>query len=221
MLRRAVLGILSCHCFFRPSALARLIIATIRSQFQSHRPNQSGLKAGKNAPRDWKMIRTVWLAAVSLAVLGAMAGGKALTTPVALPISDMQVDGNTIGADAGHEAMIKADRLKVTYVRQEAPTQPAPILTEPPIPEVRSATSPVETRIVGRHWHDPSDKKSSAPGSPQSNQPIATRKGTPADPSGSQAADRSRHTESTKPCSRTSAFSDVLRSLKLSPACDS
>ena len=104
------------------------------------------------------MIRTVWLAAVALAVLGAVAGGKALTTPVALPISDTRVDGNTIGADVDHEAMTKADRLEVTYVRQEAPTQPAPLLTEPSIPEIRSVTSPVETRIVGRHWHDPSDK---------------------------------------------------------------
>jgi hypothetical protein len=210
----------------RPSALARLIIATIRSQFQSHRPNQSCSKVEKNDLRDWKMIRSVWLAAMSLAVLGAVAGGKALTAPVALPISDTQVDGNTISADVSHEAMIKADRLEVTYVRQETvrqetPTQPAPLLTEPSIPEIRSVTSPVETRIVGRHWHDPSDKKSSTPGSTQSKQPIASRKGRPADPSDSQAADRSKHTESTKPCNRTSAFSDVLRSLKLSPACDS
>jgi hypothetical protein len=167
------------------------------------------------------MIRTVWLAAVSLAVLGAMAGGKALTTPVALPISDTQVDGNTIGADVGHEAMIKADRLEVTYVRQEMPTQPALLLTEPSVPEVRSVTPPVETRIVNRHWHDPSDKKSSTPGSTQPKQLIATKKGRPADPSGSQAADRSKHTESPKPCSRTSAFGDVLRSLNLSPACAS
>ncbi len=167
------------------------------------------------------MIRTVWLAAVSLAALGAVAGGKALTTPVALPISDTQIDGNTTGADVGHEAMIKADRLEVTYVRQETPTQPAPLLTEPSIPEIRSVTPPVETRIVGRHWHDPSDKKSSTPGPTQSKQLIATKRGRPTDPNGSQAADRTKQTESTKPCSRTSAFGNVLRSLNLSPACDS
>jgi hypothetical protein len=164
------------------------------------------------------MIRTVWLTAAALAVLGAVAGGKAFTIPVAPPISDTLVNESTIGADVGHEAMIKADRLEVTYVRQETPTQPAPLLTEPSIPEIRSATSPVETRIVSRHWHDPSDKKSSTPGSKPL---IATKRGRPTDPNGGQAADRSKHTESTKPCSRTSAFGDVLRSLSLSPACDS
>jgi hypothetical protein len=167
------------------------------------------------------MIRTVWLAAVALAVLGAVAGGKTLTAPAAQPISDTQVDGNTIGADVDHEAMTKADRLEVTYVRQEMPAQPAPLLTEPSIPEIRSVTSPVETRIVGRHWHDPSDQKSSTPGPTQSKPLIATKRSRPTDPSGAQAADRSKHTESTKPCSRTSAFGDVLRSLNLSPACDS
>jgi hypothetical protein len=168
------------------------------------------------------MTRTVWLAAMSLAVLGAVAGGKALTAPVAPPVSNTQVDGNTIGVDVGQEAMIKADRLEVTYVRQETPTQPAPLLTEPSIPEIRSVTSPVETtRIVGRHWHDPGDKKSSTPGSTQSRPLIAAKRGRPADPSAGQAADRTKQTESTKPCSRTSAFGNVLRSLNLSPACDS
>jgi hypothetical protein len=167
------------------------------------------------------MIRTVWLAAVALAVLGAVAGGKALTAPVAPPISDTQIGRNPIGTDVGQKAMIKADRLEVTYVRQETPTQPAPPLTEPSIPEIRSVTSPVETRIVGRHWHDPSDQKSSTPGPTQSKPLIATKRGRPTDPSGGQAADRSKQTESTKPCSRTSTFGNVLRSLNLSPACDS
>jgi hypothetical protein len=167
------------------------------------------------------MIRTVWLAAASLAVLGVMAGGRALTLPVAPPIPDTLVVGNTVGADAGHGALIKADRLEVTYVRQETPTQPAPLLTEPSVPQIRSGASPVETNIVSRHWHDPSDKKSSTPGSTPSRQLTAIKKGRPADPGGSQAADRSRHTESTKPCGRTSAFGDVLRSLNLSPACAS
>jgi hypothetical protein len=162
------------------------------------------------------MIRTVWLAAASLAVLGGMAGGRALTTPVAPPISDTLVVGNTIGADTGHGALVKADRLEVTYVRQETPTPPALLSTEPSVPQIRS-----ETNIVSRHWHDPSDKKSSTSGSTLSRQLAAIKKGRPADPGGSQAADRSKHTESTKPCSRTSAFGDVLRSLNLSPACTS
>jgi hypothetical protein len=167
------------------------------------------------------MIRTIWLAAVSLAVLGAMAGGKALTTPVALPISDTLVGRNTIGADVAHQAMIKADRLEVTYVRQETSTQPAPPSTEPPVREIRSVLPPVETRIVSRHWHDPSDQKSSRPLSTQSNRLTTGKKSKPADPSIHQTADRSKHTESTKPCSRPGAFGDVLRSLNLSPACAS
>lgn len=167
------------------------------------------------------MIRTIWLAAAFLAVLGAMAGGRALTIPVAPPNSDTLAAGGTVGAGVADAALVKADRLEVTYVSRETPTPPALLLTEPSIPEIRTVTSPVETSIVSRHWHDPSDKKSSTSGSTPSRQLTAVKKGRPADPGGSQAADRSKHTESTKPCGRSSAFGDVLRSLNLSPSCAS
>jgi hypothetical protein len=75
------------------------------------------------------MIRTVWLAAVCLVVLGAMAVGKVAKTPAAPTTDETPVDGAAVGADLVHEPLTKADRLQITYVRQETPSQS----TVPPI----------------------------------------------------------------------------------------
>jgi hypothetical protein len=45
------------------------------------------------------MIRTVWLATVCLAVLGAMAVAKVAKTPAAQTTDETPVEGATIGAD--------------------------------------------------------------------------------------------------------------------------
>jgi ribosomal protein S14 len=50
---------------------------------------------------------------------------------------------------------------------------------------------------------------------------AASKKGKPADPKVSRAAERSKPAEHLKPCKRTGAFDDLLRSLNLSPACAS
>jgi hypothetical protein len=54
------------------------------------------------------MIRTVWLAAVCLIVLGAMAVGKVTKIP-APTNDDTLVDGPTVGADLIQEPLSKAD----------------------------------------------------------------------------------------------------------------
>jgi hypothetical protein len=157
-------------------------------------------------------MRTVWLATTCLAVLGALAVAKALTTPVA-PIVERQMDETTIGTGLAQDTLTKADRLEITYERQETPAQPALHPTEPFIPPVPTIVPPVETKIISRHWHDPNAKTSSAAKSiPKKT--VATKKAN-------QAADRSKLVEPVKPCDRTGAFGDLLRSLNLSPACDS
>jgi hypothetical protein len=162
------------------------------------------------------MMRTVWLATTCLAVLGALAVAKALTTPVA-PIVERQVDETTVGTGLAQDTLTKADRLEITYVRQEIPAQPKLHPTEPLIPPFPTIVPPVERKIISRHWHDPNATTKSKQPKPM----VATKKGKSVDPKGNQAADRSKPTEPVKPCSRPGAFGDLLKSLNLSPACDS
>jgi hypothetical protein len=68
------------------------------------------------------MIRTVWLAAACLVVLGATAAGKVANTPAAQTTNEKPLGGVTVGTDLAREPLIKADRLEVTYVRQNTPS---------------------------------------------------------------------------------------------------
>jgi hypothetical protein len=169
------------------------------------------------------MIRTVWLAGVCLVVLGAMAVGK--VTKIPAPTNDETlVDGATVGADLIQEPLSKADRLQITYVRQETPSQSAVPPTDPSPPdvsppEVQKVTSPAQMNIVSRHWHEPHVANLLAAKSKQSVTAKKTR--SAADSRGTQAADRSKPSGQTKRCDRTAAFSGLLRSLNLAPACDS
>jgi hypothetical protein len=156
------------------------------------------------------MIRTVWLAAACLVVLGAMGAGKVANTPAAQTTDEKPLNGATVGADFAREPLIKADRLEVTFVRQETPSQPTLQPIDPIVP-------PAEMNIVSRHWHDPNAKNSSAAKSKR----IAKNGKSAADSRDSQAADRSKPSEQTKRCDRTAVFSGLLRSLNLAPACDS
>jgi hypothetical protein len=166
------------------------------------------------------MIRTVWLATICLAVLSALAIGKALT-PADPRVAERLADETTVGTDLAQDTLSKADRLEITYVRQDVPARSALQPTEPIVPAVSSVPRPVETKIVSRHWHDPNAISSPPDKAKQPKQTGTNKKSKIVDRKGSQAADRSKPTEPMKPCSRPGAFGDLLRSLNLSPACDS
>jgi hypothetical protein len=161
------------------------------------------------------MIRTVWLTAACLVVLGAMAAGNVANTPATQTPDEKPLDGATVGADLAREPLIKADRLEVTYVRQETPSQPTLQPIDPIVPEVQKMVSPAETNIVSRHWHEPNAT------SPAKSKQTAKKGKSATDTRDSQAADRARSGEQTKRCDRTAAFGGLLRSLNLAPACDS
>ena len=144
------------------------------------------------------MIRTVWLATTCLALLGALAVGKALTAPVAPASAHSAVDEATVGTGVNQVALAKGDRLEITYVHQETPAQSASQPTEPFIPPVPTIAPPVETKIISRHWHDPNATALSAAKSKHPKQTVATKKGKSVDPKSSQAADRSKLTEQAK-----------------------
>jgi hypothetical protein len=162
------------------------------------------------------MIRTVWLAIICLAVLSALAVAKALKTPADAIVAERPTDQMTVGTGLAQDTLSKADRLEITYVRQEILPQSAMQPTKPFILAVSSTTLPIETKISSRHWHDPN-----ATSLPPTKAKQAKQTGTNKSKIGGQAADRSKPTEPMKPCSRPGAFGDFLRSLNLSPACDS
>jgi hypothetical protein len=100
------------------------------------------------------MMRTVWLATIFLAVLGALAVGKALRTPADSIVPEVSTDQMTVGTGLTQNALRKADWLEINYARQEIlPTAVQP--TDPIVPAVSSVPQPVETKILSRHWHDP------------------------------------------------------------------
>jgi hypothetical protein len=141
------------------------------------------------------MIRTVCLAAVCLVVLGAMAVSKVAKTPT--PTNDETlVDRATVGAELIQEPLIKADRLQITYVRPETPSQSPVPPTDPSLPDVQKVTSPAEMNIVSRHWHDPNATNLLAAKSKQS--VTAKKTKSAADSRGTQAADRSKLSAQTK-----------------------
>jgi hypothetical protein len=166
------------------------------------------------------MIRTVWLATICLAVLSALAVAKALKTPADAIVAERPTDQMPVGTGLAQDTLSKADRLEITYVRQEILPQSTVQPTEPFVPAVSSTTLPIETKIISRHWHDP-NATTSPPAKPKQAKQTGTNKSKIVDRKGGQAADRSKPTEPMKPCSRPGAFGDLLRSLNLSTACDS
>jgi len=153
-----------------------------------------------------------------LAVLGALLVGKAVKTPVALAV-ETSMNATTIGTSLAQAPLTKADRLEFAYARQETPAQSALPPTEPSISPVVTIVPPVEPKIISRHWHDANATTSSVGKSKQPAPMAASKKGKPADPKVSRAAERSKPAGPLKPCKRTGAFDDLLRSLNLSPAC--
>src|SRR6266851_3998691 len=164
------------------------------------------------------MIRTMWLTIACLAVLAALLVGKALKTPVALA-AVTPIDETTIGTGTAQDPLTKADRLEFAGVRPEIPAQFALRPTVPLTPPVPTSVPAVETKIVSGDWHDPDATASLTGKSKKPTRMAAGKKGKSVDANGSRIADRSRPARHAKPCHRTGAFDDFLKSLKLSPAC--
>ena len=164
------------------------------------------------------MIRTVWLAIVCLALVSALAAGKAPRTPAGPTAAEISADESTVGIADAQDTLSKADRLEINYVRQETSPQAALQSIEPTAPVVTPPSPPAETKIRSRHWRDPNAFSSSLKDS-QRTEAKKTSKNV--DRKRNQAADRSKPSEPVKPCSRPGPFGDLLRAVNLSPACAS
>jgi hypothetical protein len=170
--------------------------------------------------RGLSMIRTVWLATICLMVLSALAVGNAFRTPAEAIDAERLAEEMTVGTRPAQDTLSKADRLEITYVRQEMP-QPADQPTGQLAPVIEPSPPPIQTKIASRHWHDRNAVSSTRTKAKQPKQARTNKKKSKiVDRKHSQAADRSKPTEPTKPCGRPGALGDFLRSLHLSPACD-
>jgi hypothetical protein len=106
------------------------------------------------------MIRTIWLAAVCLAALGAVTAGKVFTTAATPTIHETPADGATVDGGLTQEPLPKSDRLQIINMRQEALPEFGLQPIEPSVPEVQNSVSLEAPIIVNRHWHDPYDTNS-------------------------------------------------------------
>ena len=64
------------------------------------------------------MIRTVWLAVLSLALVTVLATAKALWTPASHIAAGVPVDETTLDISQAQEPLSKSDRLDVNNARQ-------------------------------------------------------------------------------------------------------
>ena len=162
-----------------------------------NRPNRRGGYSAATGLGQ-RMIRTVWLATICLAVLSALAVGKALRTPADSIVAEAPTDQMTVGTGLAQDTLSKADRLEINYARQEILPQPALQPTEQPepiVPAVSSVPPPVETKTISRHWHDPHAISSSAAKPNTQNRPPPTRRAKRSTAKRGEAAYRSKPTE--------------------------
>jgi hypothetical protein len=123
-----------------------------------------------------KMIRTIWLATICLVVLSTLAVGKAVMTRTPSSATERPTDQTTNGTGLTQDTLGKADRLEITYARQEAPATSVSQPTEPVVPTIASAPPPVTNKIISRHWRDP-NAFSSAQKPKQAQQTASSKKG--------------------------------------------
>jgi hypothetical protein len=183
------------------------------------------------------MIRTVWLTFASLTLIGALTVGKALTTP-ATPISTgqaiVEVENNLIA-----DTLTKADRLAITYHSSDvAPSavKPSLVQTATALPSQMNVAAVAETKIVSPDRNDPTapakadtNKKATKPVATQSkhlstNAKISEKKLEPrrtTPKTAAQSAKAAKPAESPRACDPSGPWTELLKSLRLVPACPS
>src|SRR4030088_2160573 len=94
-----------------------------------------------------KMIRTIWLATICLAVLSTLAVGKAVMTRTPSSATERPTDLTTTSTGLTQDTLGKADRLETPSVLKEAPAASVLHPPEPVVPTVASAPPPVANKI--------------------------------------------------------------------------
>lgn len=161
------------------------------------------------AMRGLDVIRTVWLAVLCLIGLGAIVATNA-GPPTPGPNTDASLGQSTIATDSSHDTLTKADRLEIAYV----PVAAEPVVLAAPVsdessPQPESLTIP---KIVSRHWHYHSARKSASV--------FPDRRIKIEAPKSGKSVDRAKTTVDLRPCRRPEGFAGLLRALNLSSGCE-
>jgi hypothetical protein len=107
--------------------------------------------------------------------------------------------------------LTEADRLDITYISDAVAAAPAIPVTKAAPDETSPQAPTTPPKILNRHWHDPSARKSAA------SSPDRRIKGQQAS---SKNIDRGKPTVDLRPCRRPEGFAGLLRALNLTPGCD-
>ncbi len=105
------------------------------------------------------MVRTMLFAFASLVGVGTMIAMEAGTPPrAAMRVSEPPAL-STVGIGASHDTLTKADRLEITYARNDVPIQPVlPAQLIAPAESMPVRPQPA-TKVIGRPSHDPIARK--------------------------------------------------------------
>jgi len=82
-------------------------------------------------------MRTVWLATICLAVLSALAVGKAFRTPADI-VAEAPIDQMTVGTGLAQDTLSKADRLEINTRAKKYCSNLQCSQSEPIVPAVSS-----------------------------------------------------------------------------------
>src|SRR6202158_1146896 len=154
------------------------------------------------------MLRMVLLGLLIPLGLGVLAAMELRTPPRTAVTVVQPLAGTTEGISDSHGALAKADRLEITYAKNETPTQPGPVDERISSLEPTTIGSPEAPRIINRHRHDPKTKKVTTAALRKS-KPTTTDIKRPAIP------DRSKAASDTEPC-RLNGFGGLRKALNSS-----
>jgi hypothetical protein len=150
-------------------------------------------------------------AALILAGAGTLAAIELGTPPRTTKAVNEPLTQSTIGTSNSRDTLTKADRLDIAHIPNDGPTQPISSVERAP-PANPTPGSQEALKILNRHWHDPSTKKSAAvsPG----------RRIKSEEPKKSRNVDGAKATVDLRRCRRPEGFAGLLRALNLSSGCD-
>jgi hypothetical protein len=176
------------------------------------------------------MVRTMLFAFASLVGVGTMVAMEVGTPPRAAMRASEPPALSTVGIGASHDTLTKADRLEITYVRNDVPIQPVlPAQLIAPAESIPVRRQPA-TKVIGRPSHDPIARKLAAalPRPRPKNVIKKDTKDTPkniiksASNSTANGVKRAANSDRAKlvlePC-QPNAFGSLLKVLNLSSGC--
>jgi hypothetical protein len=108
------------------------------------------------------MVRTMLFAFASLVGVGTMVAMEVGTPPRGAMRASEPPALSTVGVGTSHDTLTKADRLEVTYIRNDVPIQPVlPAQLIAPAESIPARPEPA-MKAIGRHSHDPIARKLAA-----------------------------------------------------------